>query len=140
MERRTSSTTRPADAQLARFLGAVNLIDADFEQGIARTALGMLLLRSDPGSPGAGAPGMTSGVVMVRPEQLEVRPRGGSATAGLTGEVGQCRYYGHDALLHIRIDESDGEQVLLARVQGDQALPAGTPVILVAHGPVTIVE
>jgi len=132
--------TLPADVELARFLGAVNLIDANFERGTARTSLGMLLLRSDPGSPGAGAPGMTSGVVMVRPEQLEVRPRGGSITDGLAGEVEQCRYYGHDALLHIRIEESDGEQVLLARVQGDQALPAGTPVILAAHGPVTIVE
>jgi hypothetical protein len=56
------------------------------------------------------------------------------------GEVEQCRYYGHDALLHIRIDGSGGEQVLLARVQGGQALPAGTSVSLAAHGPVTIVE
>jgi iron(III) transport system ATP-binding protein len=132
--------TRPADVELARFLGAVNLIDADFERGTARTSLGMLALRSDPGSPGAEAPGRTSGVVMVRPEQLEVRPRGESATDGLVGEVEQCRYYGHDALLHIRIDESHGEQVLLARVGGEQALPAGTPVSLAAHGPVTIVE
>ncbi len=76
----------------------------------------------------------------MRPEQLEVRPHGESAADGLMGEVEQCRYYGHDALLHIRIDGSGGEQVLLARVQGDQALPAGTPVSLAAHGPATIVE
>jgi iron(III) transport system ATP-binding protein len=153
--------TRPVDVGLARFLGAVNLIDADFEQGIARTPLGTLALRADPGSPGAGAPGASSGVVMVRPEQLEVRPRGESpadgltagakdiagavddltgAAHGVTGEVEQCRYYGHDALLHIRLDESDARQVLLARVQGAQALPAGTAVLLAAHGPVTIVE
>jgi iron(III) transport system ATP-binding protein len=132
--------TRPADVELARFLGAVNLIDADFERGTARTSLGMLALRSDPGSAGAEAPNRTSGVVMVRPEQLEVRPRGESTTDGLVGEVEQCRYYGHDALLHIRIDESGGGQVLLARVGGEQALPAGTPVSLAAHGPVTIAQ
>jgi iron(III) transport system ATP-binding protein len=132
--------TLPVDVELAQFLGAVNLIDADFDRGTARTSLGMLVLRSDLDSPGAEAPGTTSGVVMVRPEQLEVRPRGESATDGLVGEVEQCRYYGHDALLHIRIDESHGEQVLLARVGGEQALPAGTPVSLAAHGPVTIVE
>jgi iron(III) transport system ATP-binding protein len=131
--------TLPVDVELAQFLGAVNLIDADFEQGTARTSLGMLVLRSDPGSPVAEAPGRTSGVVMVRPEQLEVRRRGESADR-LVGEVEQCRYYGHDALLHIRIDEPSGEQVLLARVRGEQALPAGTPVSLAAHGPVTIVE
>ncbi len=138
--------TRPADIELARFLGAVNLIDADFEQGIARTALGPLALRSgpregaDPGSRNSRCPAAGSGVVMVRPEQLEVLPRGESAgvgaagatagtveAGGVAGEVEQCRYYGHDALLHIRIDESGGEQVLLARVHGEQALPAGTP-------------
>ena len=132
--------TRPADIELARFLGAVNLIDADFERGTARTSLGMLVLRSDPGSPSAGVLGGASGVVMVRPEQLEVRPRGESAEDRLVGEVEQCRYYGHDALLHIRVEQPGGEQVLLARVQGDQALPAGTPVSLAAHGPVTILQ
>jgi iron(III) transport system ATP-binding protein len=106
--------TRPVDVRLAQFLGAVNLIDADFEPGTARTALGPLALRS---------------------------PLGESVADGLAGEVEQCRYYGHDALLHIRLDEpGDGKQVLLARVQGERALPAGTQVLLAAHGPVTIVE
>jgi iron(III) transport system ATP-binding protein len=133
--------TLPADVELARFLGAVNLIDADFEQGIARTALGPLALRFEPEAQKASAPGAGRGVVMVRPEQLEVRPQTESVDDGLAGEVEQCRYYGHDALLHIRLDDLDGgEQVLLARVNGEQALPAGTPVLLAAHGPVTIVE
>jgi iron(III) transport system ATP-binding protein len=133
--------TLPADVELARFLGAVNLIDADFEQGIARTALGPLALRFEPDARQASAPGAGRGVVMVRPEQLEVRPQTESVVNdGLGGEVEQCRYYGHDALLHIRLDElAGGEQVLLARVNGEQALPAGTPVLLAAHGPVTIV-
>jgi iron(III) transport system ATP-binding protein len=150
--------TSPVDVGLAQFLGAVNLIDADFEPGLARTALGPLALRSIPGQQSAPPLGTGRGVVMVRPEQLEVRPREESSlgspddpaempedfsatTGGLTGEVQQCRYYGHDALLHIRLDELDGgKQLLLARVQGEQALPAGTPVLLAAHGPVTIVE
>ena len=36
---------QPADEQLARFLGAVNVIDAQFEDGTARTTLGALELR-----------------------------------------------------------------------------------------------
>lgn len=131
--------TRPADVELARFLGAVNLIDADFEQGVARTALGALALRGDPGAQSSSAPGAGRGIVMVRPEQLEVRPRGESLQEGLAGEVEQCRYYGHDALLHIRLEAPGVEQVLLARVQGEQALPAGTAVVLAAHGAVTAV-
>jgi iron(III) transport system ATP-binding protein len=132
--------TQPADVELAQFLGAVNLIAADFERGVAATSLGELALRADSDAQAATAPRAGRGMVMVRPEQLEVRPRGESPARGMTGAVEQCRYYGHDALLHIRLDEPGAEQVLLARVQGEQALPAGTPVVLAAHGPVTVVE
>ena len=74
--------TRPADVELARFLGAVNLIDADFEQGVARTALGALALRADPGAQSSSAPGAGRGVVMVRPEQLEVYSAAGDGFFG----------------------------------------------------------
>ncbi len=131
---------QPVDERLARFLGAVNVIDAHFQNGTARTPLGALELRAAPAKSGAGA-----GVVMVRPEQLDVRVRqqgaaGESAAAGLGGRVEQCRYYGHDALLHIRPEAPGGAAVLLARVHGEQALAVGTPVTVAAHGPVTALE
>jgi iron(III) transport system ATP-binding protein len=126
---------RPADERLARFLGAVNLIDAQFEHGTALTTLGTLRLRGEQPASGVGA-----GTVMIRPEQLEVRVRDDGAhderpAAGLAGRVEQCRYYGHDALLHIRPDQPG--ELLLARVHGEQALPVGTSVSVAAHGPAT---
>jgi iron(III) transport system ATP-binding protein len=125
---------RPADEPLARFLGAVNLIDAHFDGGTAETRLGSLRLRPEhPVSPGPGR-------VMVRPEQLEVRPAGESepdGRPGLRGTVEQCRYYGHDALLQIRPEEPDAAELLLARVGGELALPEGTVVTVAASGPVT---
>ena len=142
---------RPIDERLARFLGDVNVLDARIEDGLARTALGALQLRgaqaqdeAQAGKERAGAAART-GVVMVRPEQLEVRAReedasGEGVEAGLRGRVEQCRYYGHDALLHIRPEGSDGVAVLLARVHGEQALPVGTPVSVAAHGPVAALE
>jgi iron(III) transport system ATP-binding protein len=130
--------TRPADVELARFLGAVNLIDADFARGVAATSLGELALRADPAT--QSPPRAGHGTVMVRPEQLEVHPRETSNARGARGAVERCRYYGHDALLHIRLEEPGEDRVLLARVQGEGALPAGTPVVLAAHGPVTVVE
>lgn len=131
---------RPADEGLARFLGAVNVIDAQFEHGTARTPLGVLELRRNPASGAAGA-----GTVIVRPEQLDVFVRerdavAESPTAGLCGQVEQCRYYGHDALLHIRPDAPHGAELLLARVYGEQALEVGTAVTVTAHGPVTALE
>ncbi|MGO9320599.1 MAG: ABC transporter ATP-binding protein [Solirubrobacteraceae bacterium] len=130
---------RPADERLARFLGAVNLIDARFEHGTALTRLGALQLRSDAAVSGA------AGIVMVRPEQLDVRARvngahDDGAMAGLGGRVEQCRYYGHDALLHIRPEEPDSAELLLARVHGERALPVGTRVSVAAHGPATPLE
>jgi len=142
---------QPVDEQLARFLGAVNVIDARFEHGSARTALGTLELLSLPhhGSatePAAAAPATAAaGSVLVRPEQLEVRPHTASdsgaeqdASGGVRGRVELCRYYGHDALLHIR-PEPTGEHTpesLLARVNGSDALAAGTLVSVTVHGPV----
>jgi len=126
---------RPADERLARFLGAVNLIDARFDGELARTPLGALALR-----PPARGQHPAAGVVMVRPEQLEVsiaeeHPAAGPAT-GVHGRVEQCRYYGHDALLQIR-PETPGAAVLLARVGGEDALPSGTRVLVAARGPVS---
>jgi len=130
---------QPTDAALAGFLGEVNLVAADFRGGRALTPLGALALRD-----GSGAPSSGRGVVMVRPEQLDVRPLldGGNGSAGegaLGGRVQQCRYYGHDALLEIRPDDPDDGELLLARVLGEQALPSGTAVTVAARGPVSAV-
>jgi iron(III) transport system ATP-binding protein len=123
---------QPADERLAQFLGAVNLLDAEFHGAFAQTRLGALALRGDPRALVEG-----SGIVMVRPEQLDVSPRDQRRPgAGIEGEVEQCRYYGHDAVLHIRPQEP-GAEVLLARVTGASALPRGTLVTVAAHGAVS---
>jgi|HubBroStandDraft_4_1064222.scaffolds.fasta_scaffold18699_3 iron(III) transport system ATP-binding protein len=140
----------PVDARLAGFLGAANFVEAAFDGDWARTVLGQLQLQPDPGR----APGITSGIVIVRPEQLRVRPGGGecatAAEQGLPGTVEQCRYYGHDALLHIRPDSRQGdatagagagaEAMLIARVRGERALAPGTAVLLSARGRVSAVR
>jgi iron(III) transport system ATP-binding protein len=136
----------PVDERLARFLGAVNVLDAHFEDGVAHTPLGALALVGPPmdGAPTTGGghapPAARRGVVMIRPEQLDVHPHEGSSApasdqAGLRGRIEQCRYYGHDALLRIR-PEGSNAAVLLARVHGEDALAVGTPVSVAARGPV----
>jgi iron(III) transport system ATP-binding protein len=128
---------QPADEPLARFLGAVNLLAASFRDGSARTSLGSLRLRGGPTGPSA-----SEGVVMIRPEQLDVRIReeGDSAEPGLGGRVEECRYYGHDALLQIRPEHAGEAELLLARVHGEQALPVGTAVTVTARGLVTLLD
>ncbi|HST55429.1 MAG TPA: ABC transporter ATP-binding protein [Solirubrobacteraceae bacterium] len=134
---------QPVDAQLARFLGAANLLSARIEGSVAHTALGELALRA-PGPGGNGRPELVLGgpgpsgsaqpeLVLLRPEQLEIHPAS-DAVAGLAGRVERCDYYGHDALLHIRPTEPCGADVLLARVAGEHSLPVDTRVTVAAHG------
>jgi iron(III) transport system ATP-binding protein len=123
---------QPADEPLARFLGAVNVLHASFSGAGAETPLGTLALRSPVSANG------TSGLVMLRPEQLDVRAVGdGEQGQGIGGRVEQCRYYGHDAILQIRAEQNGAGELLLARVHGERALPVGTRVQVLAHGPVT---
>ncbi|HXD55167.1 MAG TPA: ABC transporter ATP-binding protein [Solirubrobacteraceae bacterium] len=126
---------RPVDERLARFLGAVNVLDASFAGETAVTPLGRLALRGAATQEG-------SGLVMLRPEQLDVRAADGGENGGegLGGRVELCRYYGHDALLHIRAEQPTGSELLLARVHGEGALPVGTRVLVRAHGPVTAID
>jgi iron(III) transport system ATP-binding protein len=127
----------PSDEQLAGFLGAVNVVEARFDGLSAETPLGTLPLRVSD-----GPPEQASGRVMIRPEQLDVTVLGAEASGTgargtLSGEVEQCRYYGHDALLHIRPEHPSVTDVLLARVRGEHALSVGTRVSVAARGPVT---
>lgn len=128
---------KPADERLARFLGAVNVLAASFRGGAAQTPLGSLELRGDP------VPETEQGLVLLRPEQLEVRALNGNAEAeadGVVGRIELCRYYGHDALLHIRAEQPGGSELLLARVGGSEALPVGTRVSVRGHGSVTALD
>ncbi len=130
---------QPADARLARFLGAANLIDAALQDGVAKTPLGALAVR------GGAPPGEVQGVVLLRPEQLQVRPRNAhepdaGGAPSLAGRVEQCRYYGHDAVMSVVVDAHAGlsARSLLVRVGGEHALPAGTEVSVSASGSATL--
>jgi iron(III) transport system ATP-binding protein len=121
----------PVDARLARFLGAANLLSATIENTSAHTALGTLQLRVQR-HPVAGE-GNAEALVLLRPEQLQIQESDLSGN-GLEGTVERCDYYGHDAILHVRPVEPSGAEVLLARVHGDDALPAETRVLVTARG------
>jgi iron(III) transport system ATP-binding protein len=139
----------PADPQLAGFIGDANLLDGDLLDGdlldggllaggaagggaarAVRTVLGELPL-AGPGTPGL-APGPVT--VLVRPEQLEVRAGAAAGPGGLPGEVVACHYYGHDAVLRVRL--AGGAPEVIVRTVGGPQLPPGAAVLVRATGPV----
>ena len=125
---------RPADADIARFIGDANLLEGVLDAGTVDTILGRLPV--EPGclaSPGSSrANGRVT--VLIRPEQVELRPGGGADE--LTGHVVSYGYHGHDAVVHVRPEHDGGAPVIVVRTVGGGQLPPGAAVTLRARGPV----
>ena len=119
---------RPADPELARFIGDANLLEGILDEGMVKTLLGSLPL--DPAAPMSGHAGQVT--VLIRPEQINIEPN----DDGLTGRVMACGYHGHDAVLHVQpVNEVDGPTIVV-RMAGGSQLPVGSLVTLRARGPV----
>jgi iron(III) transport system ATP-binding protein len=84
----------PTGLGVARFVGQCVELPAELTDGRAVTPLGELAVD------GGSAPGR--GVVMLRPEQLRLLPADDGD--GIPGEVVGGDYFGHDALVRVRID------------------------------------
>jgi iron(III) transport system ATP-binding protein len=124
---------RPADADLARFIGDANLVDGVLDDGSVDTILGPLPVQA------ADAPPPGPVTVLVRPEQVELHlagPVGEPNGVNVPGRVVAYGYHGHDAVVHVQPDQHPAAPVIIVRTLGGGQLPPGSPVELRAHGPV----
>jgi iron(III) transport system ATP-binding protein len=141
---------RPADPEVAQFIGEANLIDGILADGSVDTVLGPLQVRADARC------GLDSGpvTVLVRPEQIEIGERNGRG--GLAGRIVSLGYHGHDAVVHVDPEQQPGTGqpstgqpgtgqpgtgqpgtgAIIVRTLGGCGLPTGSPVTLRARGPV----
>ena len=115
----------PSGLGVARFVGQVVELPAHVAGGVARTALGDLTV---DGSDAGGR----RGVVMLRPEQLRLLPAG--APEGTAGEVVGGDYFGHDALVRVRVDGADAGSPLVVQVRTLGVLPEHGPVRVAVSG------
>jgi iron(III) transport system ATP-binding protein len=136
---------RPADVDLAGFLGEANVVPGRVHDGRIHTALGVLALQNGSPSGAEGVAGLAdrAAVAIVRPEQIRVATRHeaghrsvdtASAPAGVTGLVQEIHYFGHDTVMLVR--PADGGTPLRVRIAGACHVAAGTAVTLTALGPV----
>ncbi|UQX04142.1 ABC transporter ATP-binding protein [Streptomyces sp. RerS4] len=86
----------PADPWVASFVGDAVLVGGRVEGGTAATPLGRVRLAAAPG-------GVSEGLVMLRPEQLQLT----DPVGGATGTVTEVRFYGHDAMVTVAVDGVD---------------------------------
>jgi iron(III) transport system ATP-binding protein len=146
---------RPADADIARFIGDANLIEGVLGTDTVDTMLGRLriepgcLASLGPGN-GAAAGAVRSGpaTVLVRPEQIELHVDNAAASAPtpgwpgvdddheLSGRVVSYGYHGHDAVIHVQPEHDSAAPTIIVRTLGGPQLPPGAPVTLRARGPV----
>jgi iron(III) transport system ATP-binding protein len=120
---------RPIDADLAHFVGDVNLLTGEFDGDAVTTALGRLTLRDSPSAP-AGTPA----TVMVRPEQLLLSPADKRGTPAC--EVVDHEFYGHDAIVRLKPLQGDTAPTLVVRIRGGVDWPRGAVTTVTVDGPV----
>jgi iron(III) transport system ATP-binding protein len=135
---------RPADADIARFIGDANLVEGVLGTGTVDTVLGRL--RIEPAlCPAAGVSGPAT--VLIRPEQIELHTNGvsGPAAGGrpgahaggeFCGRVVSYGYHGHDAVIHVQPEHDSSAPAIIVRTLGGRQLPPGSAVTLRARGPV----
>ncbi|MGH9115739.1 MAG: ABC transporter ATP-binding protein [Acidimicrobiales bacterium] len=125
----------PVDPEMAEFLGEANLLPGRVEGGVVATSLGRLVLQDKVAAawPGEGH----EAVVLVRPEQLELRARSAApASGGVLVRVVDRAYFGHDAVLRVVPSASAGFGSLLVRVTGPGAPAPGADALLTVRAPV----
>ena len=118
---------RPADPELASFIGEANLLEGVLNGGVVKTVLGNLSLDAATALAGAGQV-----TVLVRPEQIELEP----SADGVPGRVTAFGYHGHDAVVHVQPERDADGRTIVVRITGGPHLPVGAPVHLRARGPV----
>ena len=119
----------PCDEELAAFVGEANIIDGTRDGDHARTALGIIQLRTRHTD--ATADHLR---VLLRPEQIQISD---DTTSGVTAEVLDTSYFGHTSITRLRPLDPCGMDVIVARVDGGTTPVAGTRVTLTATGPST---
>ncbi|KRE62525.1 ABC transporter ATP-binding protein [Nostocoides sp. Soil756] len=114
--------TAPSDRRSAVSLGEACFLPGVLEDGVVRCALGRLA------APGASGSGPCE--VVLRPEQLVLGP----VASGIAhGVVTRTEYFGHDALVELRLD-GDRAPVLRARITGAPPPVAGDEVSVTVRG------
>ncbi|MGH3514210.1 MAG: ABC transporter ATP-binding protein [Pseudonocardiaceae bacterium] len=128
---------QPVDAEVARFVGETNLLAGHVLGCTARSPLGEHPLRPDvPRLPAAA-------LIMVRPEQLQLRPATSRDPAdAVTGRVLHRDYHGHDTTITLAVLASapttgtpTAELQVLARTTTTNP-PPGSLVTITVTGPV----
>jgi iron(III) transport system ATP-binding protein len=122
----------PVDMGVAEFVGESVRLEGTVRDGRVRCPLGLLEFEEPPGPGVRRAPAEGEAVsVALRPEQVVIDA---PADAGVPAEVLSSTYFGHDALVRLRLDGGGTE--VLARIHRARLPELGATVHVAVDGPV----
>jgi iron(III) transport system ATP-binding protein len=122
---------RPADPDVAHFVGDANLVEGVAEGKTVVTPFGR-----SPADWAGDAPDPSESVtVLVRPEQLDIVAE--DKEVGVRGRIENVDYHGHDAVVQVRADGTLGGRLVVVRTGADSEPAVDSTVTLVARGPLT---
>ncbi|MGW1888478.1 ABC transporter ATP-binding protein [Streptomyces sp. NPDC001970] len=104
---------RPADPWVAAFVGDAVIVQGTAQQDTATTPLGRVALAAPAG-------GLREGLVLLRPEQLQLTD---PTSADTRGTVTDVRFFGHDAVVTVAVDGMD--EPVDVRVPGPASVRPG---------------
>ncbi len=117
---------RPADMDIARFVGEATILQAPVMGGTVHSPFGQLPLASNDFCDCHNA------YVVVRPEQFII----GQPDNQICGQVVRTVFYGHDAMVCLKMDDKLGMDNIHVRVSGAQRFTPGDTVGLKIDGEV----
>ena len=122
--------SRPANPDIARFLGEANIVPGTASADGVDTAFGQLSLVDGNTAPAGPA------VVLIRPEQVQIQPHNGNPCepGQATGRVLHREYYGHDCI--VLVGTADEDHPLRVRCPGRSPVQVGDIVVMSAQGDV----
>lgn len=116
----------PADLQVAKFVGDATIVEAEILDGVAKSPFGQLAVAQ-------GCPkDCKCANIMIRPEQFII----GGTNEKIGGYVDKVVFYGRDALIHLKMDQSFGMDKIRVRVMGSPIFSPGDYVGLQIDGEV----
>ncbi len=116
----------PANLQVARFVGDATILQLAVEDGQAISPFGKLQVAR-------GCPfDCKQASIMVRPEQFVL----GNTDAQVQAQVQRCIFYGHDAMISLKLDDALGLEQIRVRAIGAPHLQTGQTVGLKVVGEV----
>lgn len=122
----------PVDLGVAEFVGESVRLEGTVQDGRVRCPLGLLEFEEPHGPSVRRTPTEGDAVsVALRPEQVVIDPDPGS---GMPAEVLSSTYFGHDALVRLRLDVSGTD--VLARIHRARLPEIGARVRVAVDGPV----